>query len=516
MAIQYFGWNRATRVPRRGLDWAVRSSSLRQRHRWSSFSYASFLLTGVITTAALVHLERTAENEPRRDPMDAFVPSRLPAFDPFARKAYKPITLEQAESFLLANQRSLKWRSGVVIRHDQNAVASNYPIEDDTAHAFIGGRSYFLLLDGHAGWQASKYLAENLIGRVAGDFSTAVPQTDHEVHSVIKNAFMRADEELLQPALLQRKAYEAAGSPQRYFEPVAERLKQVQAYDLSFAGSCALLAVCDARQDKLHVAVTGDSRAVYGMWEPTSEDGTQGVWRVQVLSEDQTGNNPKEVKRVLAEHPPEEADKIFKDGRILGLAVTRAFGDSRFKWSAEDWKSVTSMIFGSPRPPRPNYDTPPYVTASPEVVSVSLTPPHKRGFLVLASDGIWDELTNSEVVGLVGGWLDGIDGSRTREEVVALTKMGEHPPEYYMPSRELRPTGPKRFAFRDANLSTHLIRNAMAGDDDELLRLNYSFGSSGSSRYQRDDMTATVVLLGEHDKIIRSAPPATSVINKKS
>ena len=28
------------------------------------------------------------------------------------------------------------------------------------------------------------------------------------------------------------------------------------------------------------------------------------------------------------------------------------------------------------------------------------------GFLVLASDGLWESLTNEEVVGLVGKWLE--------------------------------------------------------------------------------------------------------------
>jgi len=150
------------------------------------------------------------------------------------------------------------------------------------------------------------------------------------------------------------------------------------------------------------------------------------------------------------------------------------------------------MAYGNPRSLRPNYHTPPYISASPEIISLPLTPPHGRAFVVLASDGIWDELTNSEVVGLVGGWLDGVEGSRTREEVVKLTSLGKHAPDMYMPTRELQDGASKTFTFSDANLSTHLIRNAVAGADLETLRLKYSFGSSGASRNERDDVSISL------------------------
>jgi serine/threonine protein phosphatase PrpC len=59
------------------------------------------------------------------------------------------------------------------------------------------------------------------------------------------------------------------------------------------------MAVFDTAHRDLYVACTGDSRAVAGVWEP-SEDG-KGRWRVEVLSEDQTGRNPSERARSVAE-----------------------------------------------------------------------------------------------------------------------------------------------------------------------------------------------------------------------
>lgn len=55
------------------------------------------------------------------------------------------------------------------------------------------------------------------------------------------------------------------------------------------------MALFDTANRDLYVACTGDSRAVAGVWESTGPD--QGQWRVEVLSEDQTGRNPDEKKR---------------------------------------------------------------------------------------------------------------------------------------------------------------------------------------------------------------------------
>jgi pyruvate dehydrogenase phosphatase len=55
-------------------------------------------------------------------------------------------------------------------------------------------------------------------------------------------------------------------------------------------GACAISALVDAEAGNLYVASTGDCRAVAG-WEK------DGVWRCDVLSEDQMGENPREVER---------------------------------------------------------------------------------------------------------------------------------------------------------------------------------------------------------------------------
>ena len=55
------------------------------------------------------------------------------------------------------------------------------------------------------------------------------------------------------------------------------------------------MSVIVPSEDDLYVACTGDSRAVAGVWEERADG--KGQWRIEVLSEDQTGRNPSELKR---------------------------------------------------------------------------------------------------------------------------------------------------------------------------------------------------------------------------
>lgn len=92
----------------------------------------------------------------------------------------------------------------------------------------------------------------------------------------------------------------------------------------------------------------------------------------------------------------------------------RAFGDMRFKWSRDLQKSIlasldsrTDLDFLSLyQHAPPNYLTPPYLDVTPEITYHKLRPQDR--FLILSSDGLWDELSSKEVVQLVGEHLSGI------------------------------------------------------------------------------------------------------------
>jgi pyruvate dehydrogenase phosphatase len=131
-------------------------------------------------------------------------------------------------------------------------------------------------------------------------------------------------------------------------------------------------------------------------------------------------------------------------------------------------------------------------------------------FLVLATDGLWDELryfilfqimyqfempnitySNDEVVSLVGGHLAGLKGKIPKSKLPSLvpTVSGSQGVEGKNKTGE-RKAG--SWAFTDNNLSAHLIRNAFGGGDDIALRKLLSIPAPYSRRY-RDDVTVTVV-----------------------
>lgn len=92
----------------------------------------------------------------------------------------------------------------------------------------------------------------------------------------------------------------------------------------------------------------------------------------------------------------------------------RAFGDVRFKWSHELQQSILNSLESGVdldslnlyQYTPPNYLTPPYLDVAPEITYHKLRPQDR--FLILGTDGLWDELRSEEAVRLVGEHLSGI------------------------------------------------------------------------------------------------------------
>lgn len=261
----------------------------------------------------------------------------------------------------------------------------------------------------------------------------------------------------------------------------------------ALSGSCALLSFYDSNSGLLRVACTGDSRAVLG------RRSASGKWTATPLSVDQTGSNPDEANRMRKLHPGEE--HVVRNGRVLGgLEPTRAFGDATYKWSKEIASRLRESYFG--RTQSPLLKTPPYVTAEP-VVTTTKVHPEQGDFLVLATDGLWEMLTNEEVVGLVGKWLEGqADKASTNQFKSVWTKsFGAQkkglPVEHGSGSAQtdgqktpirVRQWGidqdDDRFVVRDGNVATHLIRNALGGKNEEMVSALLTLPSPFSRRYR--------------------------------
>lgn len=163
----------------------------------------------------------------------------------------------------------------------------------------------------------------------------------------------------------------------------------------------------------------------------------------------------------------------------------------------------------------PLLKTPPYVTSQPVVThrKLSFLPPasptsettttsnvadktkSELRFIVLATDGLWDQLSSSDVVALVGGHLVGLSGSVPKAQLSSLipTTLSSDPSAQTVEGKDKwRRDNGDAWAFVDDNVSTHLIRNAFGGADQRRLRRLLSIPAPLSRNY-RDDVTVTVV-----------------------
>lgn len=156
------------------------------------------------------------------------------------------------------------------------------------------------------------------------------------------------------------------------------------------AGACTCTAI--VRNGSVHVAGLGDCRPVLGSLTP------DGQMRATVLTEEHRTYNPIERARLIREHPHEDEDIMFFDERLCGiLQPTRAFGDVSLKWSTRE-KVLMQYVFEDPAFV-PNYISPPYVSCTPDIRSAKLD--QNSQFLIIATDGLWDGLSDDESVKLV-------------------------------------------------------------------------------------------------------------------
>ncbi|PSR73183.1 hypothetical protein PHLCEN_2v10960 [Hermanssonia centrifuga] len=267
----------------------------------------------------------------------------------------------------------------------------------------------FAVFDGHNGWETSAWLRENLLPAVTGALadlysrfkdvkSSAADENPApgDVERTLKATFQRLDDDIVHSAVEKVFATTSRHTATNLLAP-------------AYAGSCALLAFYDSHTRFLHVALSGDSRAVLGR-RVKDDEGEGYHYEVRELSVDQNGRNPAEESRLGVQHPGEH---VIKNGRVLGWGVSRAFGDARWKWSPDVQRRLKEGYLGRSIPH--DVKTPPYLIVEPEVTATEIQP---GDFLIMASDGLWESLTSEEAVGLVGWWRDArstLDSSSTTD-----------------------------------------------------------------------------------------------------
>jgi pyruvate dehydrogenase phosphatase len=310
--------------------------------------------------------------------------------------------------------------------------------------------------------------------------STLPFPTPEAIESAIKQGFLRLDNEIVHESVKKVGQSKSKNASVELLGP-------------ALSGSCALLSFYDSRSKLLRVACTGDSRAVLG------RRGASGKWTATPLSVDQTGGNEDEAARMRAEHPGEQY--VIHNGRVLGqLEPSRAFGDASYKWSKETQDKLKKGYFARTQPRL--LKTPPYVTAEP-VVTTTKIQPENGDFVVMATDGLWEMLTNEEVVGLVGQWLETQASLKSKSNSTEswlkswfaqkkelpveghhTGKNGQREPfrreQWGVEGRDER----ERFVNEDKNAATHLVRNALGGKDTDQVCALLTLPSPFARRYR--------------------------------
>ncbi|CAK7215010.1 hypothetical protein SCUCBS95973_002330 [Sporothrix curviconia] len=423
-----------------------------------------------------------------------------------------------------------------VTRYDGAQLAANSPCEDRYTHGSImmppGDRwMAWGIFDGYCGPQMAEVLSYLAVTTIRERYKDSLPVQfppnphgevvnrskgpasathDSIVADAMQKAFVDLDAHFVRNAAALATAYRLAEDGN--FEQVdkicagAPYAQQIKSVMNAWSGSCALVSMYDPTRNTIHTVSTGNSRAVLAELVP-NEARTASVWQPSPLSYDYCCRDPQEASAIQDIHPGEE-ETVVQNGRMFGRTASRAFGDLRLKLpQAMQW-TLYRCFGGEPQFVQPIEEakTPPYLDAQPGCVSVNLT---KNGpcFMIIASDGFWERMSNEEAVDLVSCWmlagniaaqqnhpgeLKNIDMSRFIHKYESnADKMTAAVPED--PIIDMRtPYSAELMTVRDSNAAVHLIRNALGGSDEKLLAARLAY-QPPYARAWRDDITVQVV-----------------------
>ncbi|XP_010265917.1 PREDICTED: probable protein phosphatase 2C 43 [Nelumbo nucifera] len=243
------------------------------------------------------------------------------------------------------------------------AVVQANEIIEDHSQVETGPHATFVgVYDGHGGPEASRFVREHLfrhLMRLARENGTIS-------EDVLRNAFSATEEGFL---TLVRRTWE--------IKPL-----------IAAIGSCCLVGVI--WRGTLYVANLGDSRAVVGCLGRSSN----------IIAEQLTTDHNacmEEVRQELKSlHPDDSHIVVMKHGvwRIKGIIqVSRSIGDAYLKKPEFTIDPSISRFRLSEPLHRP------VLTAEPSIYSRAIRPQDK--FVIFASDGLWEHMTNQEAAEIV-------------------------------------------------------------------------------------------------------------------
>jgi len=261
---------------------------------------------------------------------------------------------------------------------------SNNPIEDRWSvyqlKALPG--SITAVFDGHGGWQmaefARKHLAKEIDERLGANKNKSFSSTDEYIITSIQEGFDQVENNFLEAA---RVAYNIGYGK------------------VGGVGSCALLTL--THNGKIYVANLGDCQGVI-----CKSDDNGGKVSLRKINKKLNANSKKEQERLRRIFKEEENNIVIcrendrKSCYVKGrLQPTRAFGDFDMKHEGFNNPSNLSREYGFYR--KFEIFKGNYVTHKPEISVFDVEKDDK--YLVLSTDGMWDELSRDDVRLIIEG-----------------------------------------------------------------------------------------------------------------
>ncbi|CAH8312620.1 unnamed protein product [Eruca vesicaria subsp. sativa] len=244
-------------------------------------------------------------------------------------------------------------------------VQANEVIEDHCQVETGKGVIFVGVYDGHGGPEASRYISDHLFGHL---------MRVSRGRGVITEETLRA----------------AFSATERGFLTLVRRTRGLKPL-IAAAGSCCLVGVI--WEGTLFVANVGDSRAVLGSMSNNSRSNN-------IVAEQLTSDHNAAMEEVRQElkslHPDDSRIVVQKQGvwRVKGIIqISRSIGDAYLK--NRDFSLGPSF----PRFHLPEGLKRPVLSAEPCVYTRVLQTSDK--FVIFASDGLWEHMSNQQAVEIV-------------------------------------------------------------------------------------------------------------------
>ncbi|KAL3820067.1 hypothetical protein ACJIZ3_005972 [Penstemon smallii] len=235
-------------------------------------------------------------------------------------------------------------------------------VESGPQGTFVG------IYDGHAGPEASRFIGNRLFENIKTIHDAEFTSDNQEMSAdVIKSAYLATEEEFIS---MVRNQWE--------IKP-----------HIASVGSCCLVGViCSGL---LYIANAGDSRVVLGRLDKAEKE----VKAVQLSTEHNASlESVREELQSLHPDDPQIVVLKHKVWRVKGIIqVSRSIGDAYLKKSEFNRAPILPKF----RLPEPFEK--PILLAEPSILVQKLYPEDQ--FLIFASDGLWEHLTNQEAVDFV-------------------------------------------------------------------------------------------------------------------